>query len=68
MGGFLEFIADSRPGWRVMVMFLFAYEIFQAGVLLTVFLENAQKVGMVLLLAIMVFAIGNDILKLFTGT
>lgn len=31
------------------------------------FLENAQKVGMVLLLAIMVFAIGNDILKLFTG-
>ncbi|SEJ35531.1 site-2 protease. Metallo peptidase. MEROPS family M50B [Cyclobacterium xiamenense] len=32
------------------------------------FLENAQKVGMVLLLAIMVFAIGNDILKLFTGT
>jgi regulator of sigma E protease len=31
------------------------------------FLENAQKVGMVLLLAIMVFAIGNDILKIFTG-
>ncbi|AGA80838.1 RIP metalloprotease RseP [Echinicola vietnamensis] len=31
------------------------------------FLENAQKVGMVLLLALMVFAIGNDILKLFTG-
>lgn len=30
------------------------------------FLENAQKVGMVLLLALMVFAIGNDILKLFT--
>lgn len=32
------------------------------------FLENAQKVGMVLLLAIMVFAIGNDILKIFTGS
>ena len=31
------------------------------------FLENAQKVGMVLLLALMVFVIGNDILKLFTG-
>jgi len=31
------------------------------------FLENAQKVGMVLLLALMVFAIGNDILKIFTG-
>jgi len=31
------------------------------------FLENAQKVGMVILLALMVFAIGNDILKLFTG-
>lgn len=30
------------------------------------FLENAQKVGMVLLLALMVFAIGNDILKIFT--
>jgi len=32
------------------------------------FLENSQKIGMVLLLAIMVFAIGNDILKLFTGS
>lgn len=31
------------------------------------FLENAQKVGMVILLALMVFAIGNDVLKLFTG-
>ena len=31
------------------------------------FLENAQKVGMVVLLVIMVFAIGNDILKLFTS-
>lgn len=31
------------------------------------FLENAQKVGMVLLLALMVFAIGNDILKIFSG-
>lgn len=32
------------------------------------FLENAQKVGMVILLMIMVFAIGNDILKLFVGS
>src|SRR5690606_16533239 len=31
------------------------------------FLENAQKVGMVILLALMVFAIGNDVLKIFTG-
>ena len=29
------------------------------------FLENAQKVGMVLLLALMVFAIGNDIFRSF---
>ncbi len=29
------------------------------------FLENAQKVGMVLLLTLMVFVIGNDIWKLF---
>ena len=29
------------------------------------FLENAQKVGMVLLLAIMVFAFGNDIVKIW---
>ncbi len=29
------------------------------------FLENAQKVGMVLLLILMVFAFGNDIVKLF---
>jgi len=31
------------------------------------FLENSQKVGMVILLSLMVFAIGNDILKIFTG-
>ncbi|UZD24485.1 RIP metalloprotease RseP [Algoriphagus halophytocola] len=31
------------------------------------FLENAQKVGMVVLLALMVFAIGNDVLKLIMG-
>lgn len=30
------------------------------------FLENAQKVGMAILLVLMVFAIGNDILKLFS--
>ena len=29
------------------------------------FLENAQKVGMVILLALMIFVFGNDILKLF---
>ena len=29
------------------------------------FLENAQKVGMVLLLALMSYAILNDIIKLF---
>ena len=29
------------------------------------FLENAQKVGMVMILALMVFVLGNDILKLF---
>lgn len=29
------------------------------------FLENAQKVGMIILLALMVFVFGNDILKLF---
>jgi regulator of sigma E protease len=31
------------------------------------FLENSQKVGMVILLSLMVFVIGNDILKIFTG-
>ncbi len=31
------------------------------------FLEVAQKVGMVLLLALMVFIFGNDIFKLFTN-
>ncbi|MFT6939335.1 MAG: regulator of sigma E protease, partial [Cyclobacteriaceae bacterium] len=29
------------------------------------FLENAQKVGMLLLLSLMAFAIFNDIIKLF---
>ena len=29
------------------------------------FLEGAQKVGMIILLALMVFVFGNDILKLF---
>jgi regulator of sigma E protease len=29
------------------------------------FLEGAQKVGMVILLGLMVFAFGNDIFKLF---
>ncbi len=32
------------------------------------FLENAQKVGMVILLGLMVFAFGNDIFKLFEGS
>lgn len=49
------------------VMFLM-YEMISGRSPSDRFLENAQKVGMVLLLAIMVFAIGNDILKLFTGT
>jgi len=31
------------------------------------FLENAQKVGMILLLGLMVFIFGNDILNLITN-
>lgn len=49
------------------VMFLL-YEMISGRSPSDRFLENAQKVGMVLLLALMVFAIGNDILKLFTGS
>lgn len=49
------------------VMFLL-YEMVSGRTPSDRFLENAQKVGMVLLLAIMVFAIGNDILKIFTGS
>jgi len=48
------------------VMFLL-YEMVSGQAPSDKFLENSQKVGMVLLLALMVFAIGNDILKLFTG-
>jgi regulator of sigma E protease len=48
------------------VMFLL-YEMVSGRSPSDKFLENAQKIGMVLLLAIMVFAIGNDILKLFAG-
>ncbi len=48
------------------VMFLL-YEMISGRTPSDRFLENAQKVGMVILLALMVFAIGNDILKLFTG-
>ncbi len=48
------------------VMFLL-YEMVSGRAPSDKFLENAQKVGMVILLALMVFAIGNDILKLFTG-
>lgn len=48
------------------VMFLL-YEMASGRAPSDKFLENAQKVGMVILLALMVFAIGNDILKLFTG-
>ncbi len=47
------------------VMFLL-YEMVSGRAPSDKFLENAQKVGMVILLALMVFAIGNDILKLFT--
>ncbi|GAA0878794.1 RIP metalloprotease RseP [Algoriphagus jejuensis] len=46
------------------VMFLL-YEMVSGRTPSDGFLENAQKVGMVILLALMVFAIGNDILKLF---
>lgn len=49
------------------VMFLL-YEMVSGRAPSDRFLENAQKVGMVILLMIMVFAIGNDILKLFVGT
>lgn len=48
------------------VMFLL-YEMISGQAPSDRFLENAQKVGMVLLLALMVFAIGNDIFKIFTG-
>ncbi|SFT91076.1 site-2 protease. Metallo peptidase. MEROPS family M50B [Algoriphagus locisalis] len=48
------------------VMFLL-YEMISGRAPSDRFLENAQKVGMVILLALMVFAIGNDVLKLFTG-
>lgn len=46
------------------VMFLL-YEMISGRSPSDKFLENAQKVGMVVLLALMVFAIGNDILKIF---
>ncbi|MTI20674.1 RIP metalloprotease RseP [Fulvivirga sp. RKSG066] len=46
------------------VMFL-SYEIISGRKPSDKFLENAQKVGMVFLLALMVFIIGNDILKIF---
>jgi regulator of sigma E protease len=49
------------------VMFLL-YEMVSGRAPSDRFLENAQKVGMVILLALMVFAIGNDILKFFTGS
>ena len=49
------------------VMFLL-YEMVSGRAPSDKFLENAQKVGMVILLALMVFAIGNDILKIFTGS
>lgn len=49
------------------VMFLL-YEMISGRAPSDRFLENAQKVGMVILLMIMVFAIGNDIVKLFVGS
>lgn len=48
------------------VMFLL-YEMASGQAPSDRFLENAQKVGMVMLLILMVFAIGNDIFKIFTG-
>lgn len=46
------------------VMFL-TYEIVSGKAPSDRFLENAQKVGMAILLGLMVFAFGNDIYKLF---
>ncbi|MCO6358786.1 RIP metalloprotease RseP [Roseivirga pacifica] len=46
------------------VMFLL-YEMISGKAPSDKFLENAQKVGMIILLALMVFVFGNDILKLF---
>ena len=46
------------------VMFLL-YEMVSGSAPSDKFLEGAQKVGMVILLALMVFVFGNDILKLF---
>lgn len=46
------------------VMFL-SYEIISRRKPSDKFLENAQKVGMVLLLSLMVFVFANDIIKLF---
>lgn len=46
------------------VMFLL-YEMISGSAPSDKFLEGAQKVGMVILLALMVFVFGNDILKLF---
>jgi regulator of sigma E protease len=48
------------------VMFL-SYEIISRRKPSDKFLENAQKVGMVFLLALMVFIFANDIIKLFTS-
>jgi len=47
------------------VMFL-TYEMISGQKPSDKFLENAQKVGMVLLLGLMAFAIGNDVFKLFS--
>lgn len=46
------------------VVFLL-YEMISGSAPSDAFLEGAQKVGMVILLALMVFVFGNDILKLF---
>jgi len=46
------------------VMFLL-YEMISGSAPSDAFLEGAQKVGMVILLLLMVFVFGNDILKLF---
>lgn len=46
------------------VLFLL-YELVSGKAPSDKFLENAQKVGMVIILALMVFVLGNDILKLF---
>jgi hypothetical protein len=61
---------DSRPlkiGWFAILFAVgfLSYEIISRRKPSDKFLENAQKVGMLFLLALMVFIFANDIIKLF---